>query len=273
MVFFPLIAVERKDDGFAGTAGQGDLRQLPGPRTMPRLRTDDPGAPRHLGRPERGGAAGPSRASVRHGVTATDGCPPRRSADLDAATAAVAATTRQPAAAGSANPDRSCGSARGSRTARRTTASSARACRWSCCTAGRSATTPTAAVAPPPGRAGLPGHRAGAARLRRHTRPARERRSTSPATRPGWTSSSSAVGIDEKVGDRRPLVRRRGGHPLSPTTTPSGSARWCSSTRSAARPGSGARSLTSIAERPLWDWGLHFPPTCGPSARPPGCSR
>ncbi len=68
-------------------------------------------------------------------------------------------------------------------------------------------------------------------------------------------------------------VRRRGGHrPSRPsssatrsagewpsgmrTTTPTGCAPSCSSTRSAAR--SGAR-VRSMAERPLWDWGLHFP--------------
>ena len=40
---------------------------------------------------------------------------------------------------------------------------------------------------------------------------------------------------------------------------PDASGRWCWSTRSAGRRGSGDAPLTSIAERPLWDWGLHFP--------------
>ena len=258
VVFFPPHHVERKDERLSRERrAKAICASCPVLRAMPRLRPDDPGAPRDLGRAERDGAAGSARGRVRHGVTDADGDRPDGApSGAESATPSAGAATRS---RGRGRPpvDRSSGSGPGSRTGRRSTASSARACRWCSPTAGRSGSTRTRPCCTAwPSRA---------ARCSPRRCPASGARPACPARTSAWPGYAAwleefvrAVGIDEKV----VIVGHSFGGGVAirvahdfPDLARSlvlvnsiGGSSW-----------KRGKVLTSIAERPLWDWGLHFP--------------
>ena len=147
----------------------------------------------------------------------------------------------------------------GCRVALPATASPVRGCRWCCCTAGRWRSTPIAtwsSASPSQGcRVIAPAH----ARLRRHA--------------PTCPAHSFSLGGYAAVGRRparrardrragrggRPLLRRRRRHPLRPRPSRIGCASLVLVNSVGGSSWRSGRTLRSIAERPLWDWGLHFP--------------
>ena len=111
----------------------------------------------------------------------------------------------------------------------------------------------------------------GAARLRRHGRPRRRRLDAVGIRVVGGRRSSTPLGITEPAVVVGHSFGGGRGHRARPRPPPSGARASCSSTRSAPRRGpGGAPALRTMAQRPLWDWGLHFP--ARPVAARPGAA-
>ena len=104
-------------------------------------------------------------------------------------------------------------------------------------------------------------------------RPAGRRRSRSAGTRPWVADLLDALEVDEPAVRGRPLVRRRRGDPLAARPSASGSARWCSSTRSAARRGERANAARRSPSARCGTGACTSRAMSGRSARRRGCCR